>query len=139
MFSQAQGDVVVREPRRQGRTIIKSMQLSSSGSNSNDQKFIEHSVIFSRIWSSERESKGRCAFCRKQVSDINLSSSLSSLQINLWIKFYSLTMYFISRAWAVTKFVVSGGRFVLMGKYGCLIIQISIKYSKAEDCYRKII
>lgn len=37
----------------------------------------------------------------------------------------------------MTKFVVSGGRFVLMGKYGCLRIQISINYNKAEDCYRK--
>ncbi|KAH6774114.1 pleckstrin homology domain-containing protein [Perilla frutescens var. frutescens] len=62
----AWSEVDAREPHRQRRAIIKSMQISSSSSTSYDQKFVEHSINFSRIWSSERESKGRCAFCRKQ-------------------------------------------------------------------------
>ncbi|KAL8529518.1 hypothetical protein ACS0TY_006808 [Phlomoides rotata] len=75
--SSARSEVEVREPYRQHRrAIIRSTELSS-GSVSNDPRFVEHSVNFSRIWSSEHEPKGRCTLCRKQ--------SLSSDQIcSIW-------------------------------------------------------
>ncbi|XP_042024109.1 uncharacterized protein LOC121771392 [Salvia splendens] len=69
--SQRQGysgrrEVGAREHHKKNIAIIKSLRLSSLGSTSSEQKFVEHSVNFSRIWSSEREPKGRCTFCRKQ-------------------------------------------------------------------------
>lgn len=52
------------------KAIIKSRDLSSSSSSvSDDRKFVKHSINFSKIWSSERESKGRCTLCKKQVSE----------------------------------------------------------------------
>lgn len=71
--SQRQGgrrEVGAREHHKKNIAVIKSLQLSSLGSTSSEQKFVEHSVNFSRIWSSEREPKGRCTFCRKQVSAV---------------------------------------------------------------------
>ncbi|KAL8053513.1 hypothetical protein ABFS82_05G077000 [Erythranthe guttata] len=61
--------VDARESHKLHRAIITSTEISSSGSVSNERRFIEHSVIFSKIWSSERESKGRCTLCRKQSLD----------------------------------------------------------------------
>ncbi|KAL3619418.1 hypothetical protein CASFOL_036988 [Castilleja foliolosa] len=52
--------------KQQHGAIITSRKISYSGSVSNEQRFVEHSINFSRIWSSERESKGRCTMCRKQ-------------------------------------------------------------------------
>ncbi|CAH8391411.1 unnamed protein product [Eruca vesicaria subsp. sativa] len=52
------------------KAIIKSRELSSSSSSvSDNRKFVKHSINFSKIWSSERESKGRCTLCKKQVSE----------------------------------------------------------------------
>ncbi|XVE65214.1 hypothetical protein DITRI_Ditri07aG0162900 [Diplodiscus trichospermus] len=51
------------------KSIIKSGELSSSSSASDRTKFVKHSINFLKIWSSEREVKGRCALCRKQVAD----------------------------------------------------------------------
>ncbi|KAK6146409.1 hypothetical protein DH2020_020278 [Rehmannia glutinosa] len=62
-------EIDVRESHKQHRAIITSTDISSSGFVSNEQRFVEHSINFSRIWSSERESKGRCALCRKQSLD----------------------------------------------------------------------
>ncbi|KAI3453469.1 hypothetical protein Pfo_010132 [Paulownia fortunei] len=62
-------EVHVRESHKQHRAIITTTKISSSGSVSNEQRFVEHSINFSRIWSSEQESKGRCALCRKQSLD----------------------------------------------------------------------
>ncbi|KAK6251014.1 hypothetical protein SCA6_005019 [Theobroma cacao] len=50
------------------KSIIKSGEPSSS-SASDETKFVKHSINFLKIWSSERELKGRCALCRKQVAD----------------------------------------------------------------------
>ncbi|GMJ12445.1 hypothetical protein like AT4G17140 [Hibiscus trionum] len=58
-----------KAPHTLKKSIIKSGDLSSSSSASDGTKFIEHSVNFLKIWSSEREVKGRCALCRKQVAD----------------------------------------------------------------------
>ncbi|KAJ8763967.1 hypothetical protein K2173_003749 [Erythroxylum novogranatense] len=49
------------------KTIISSRKLFSLGSTSDEQRFVKHSVNFSKVWSSEQESKGRCKLCRKQV------------------------------------------------------------------------
>lgn len=51
------------------KAIIKSRELSSSSSVSDDKKLVKHSINFSKIWSSERESKGRCSLCKKQDSE----------------------------------------------------------------------
>ncbi|CAN8324888.1 unnamed protein product [Cochlearia groenlandica] len=51
------------------KAIVKSRELSSSSSVSDDRKRVKHSINFSKIWSSERESKGRCSLCKKQVSE----------------------------------------------------------------------
>ncbi|KAL0372966.1 UNVERIFIED_CONTAM: putative vacuolar protein sorting-associated protein 13D [Sesamum calycinum] len=62
-------EVDVTESHKQHRAIITSTTISSSGSVSNEQKLVEHSINFARIWSSDRESKGRCTLCRKQSLD----------------------------------------------------------------------
>uniref|UniRef100_A0A1J3IIE4 Putative vacuolar protein sorting-associated protein 13A n=1 Tax=Noccaea caerulescens TaxID=107243 RepID=A0A1J3IIE4_NOCCA len=51
------------------KAIIQSRELSSSSSVSDDRKLVKHSINFSKIWSSERETKGRCTLCKKQVSE----------------------------------------------------------------------
>ncbi|XP_019086561.1 PREDICTED: uncharacterized protein LOC104718635 [Camelina sativa] len=51
------------------KAIVKSRELSSSSSVSDDRKLVKHSINFSKIWSSERESKGRCSLCKKQDSE----------------------------------------------------------------------
>ncbi|XP_052881690.1 uncharacterized protein LOC108482794 [Gossypium arboreum] len=51
------------------KSIIKSRELSSSSSALEETKFVRHSVNFMKIWSSERELKGRCSLCRKKASD----------------------------------------------------------------------
>ncbi|OMP08179.1 Vacuolar protein sorting-associated protein 62 [Corchorus olitorius] len=58
-----------KAPNAPKKSIIESRELSSSSSASKGTKFVEHSIIFTKIWSSERELKGRCALCRKQVAD----------------------------------------------------------------------
>ncbi|KAL0296338.1 UNVERIFIED_CONTAM: putative vacuolar protein sorting-associated protein 13A [Sesamum radiatum] len=50
-------EVDVTESHKQHRAIITSTTISSSGSVSNEQKLVEHSINFARIWSSDRESK----------------------------------------------------------------------------------
>lgn len=58
-----------KEQRPPNKAIIKSSELSSSSSASEERKFVKHSINFVKIWSSEREAKGRCSLCKKQVSD----------------------------------------------------------------------
>ncbi|XWS49634.1 hypothetical protein CRYUN_Cryun12cG0020000 [Craigia yunnanensis] len=58
-----------KAPQAPNKSIIKSRELSSSSSASDGTKFVKHSINFLKIWSSERELKGRCALCRKQVAD----------------------------------------------------------------------
>ncbi|EEF45057.1 vacuolar protein sorting-associated protein, putative [Ricinus communis] len=55
------------EPRIPSKAIIESRDLSSSSSTSAEEKFVKHGMNFLKIWSSERESKGRCKLCKNQV------------------------------------------------------------------------
>ncbi|XP_051144600.1 uncharacterized protein LOC127260739 isoform X2 [Andrographis paniculata] len=64
----SRNEVDLAESRKRHRPIITSGKYSSSSSTSGEQKFIEHSINFTRIWNSERESKGRCTLCQKQSS-----------------------------------------------------------------------
>ncbi|XP_031385571.1 uncharacterized protein LOC116199374 isoform X2 [Punica granatum] len=66
-WSEAEG----RESRASSKAIIKTRELSSSSSVSDERRFVKHSITFVKIWSSERETKGRCTLCRKQVSGEN--------------------------------------------------------------------
>ncbi|EPS62857.1 hypothetical protein M569_11929, partial [Genlisea aurea] len=52
--------------QRQPGTVIRSTEISTLGIVSDQRNFVQHCVNFSRIWSSERESKSRCTLCRKQ-------------------------------------------------------------------------
>ncbi|XP_059641926.1 uncharacterized protein LOC132283907 [Cornus florida] len=56
-----------RDPCNQIKAITKSRNLSSSSSVSDDGRFVKHTINFSKVWSSEQESKGRRALCRKQA------------------------------------------------------------------------
>ncbi|XP_058190168.1 uncharacterized protein LOC131307586 isoform X5 [Rhododendron vialii] len=50
----------------QNKARVKSRKLSSSSSLSDKRRFVKHSINFIKVWSSEQESRGRCALCRKQ-------------------------------------------------------------------------
>ncbi|GKU95669.1 hypothetical protein SLEP1_g9000 [Rubroshorea leprosula] len=58
-----------KESRPPNKAIIKSSELSSSSSSSEGRKFVEHSMNFLKIWTSERQLKSLCSLCRKQVSE----------------------------------------------------------------------
>ncbi|KAK4844286.1 hypothetical protein QYF36_018501 [Acer negundo] len=58
-----------REVRTRNKAIIKSREFSSFGSASDERKFVKHTINFLKIWTSEREAKGRCTLCRKQVAE----------------------------------------------------------------------
>lgn len=62
-WSEADG----RESRTSNKSIIKSSEFSSSRSASDERRFVRHAINFQKIWTSERELKGRCTLCRKQV------------------------------------------------------------------------
>ncbi|KAK2999891.1 hypothetical protein RJ639_022624 [Escallonia herrerae] len=57
-----------RELRNHSKAIIKSSDLSTSGSVSDTGRFLKHSINFLKVWSSEHESKSRCTLCKKQVN-----------------------------------------------------------------------
>ncbi|KAF7828516.1 Vacuolar protein sorting-associated protein 13C [Senna tora] len=63
-WSEADG----RESRVPNKAIISSRELLSHTTESEDRRFIKHSITFSKIWSSEQEYKSRCSLCRKQIS-----------------------------------------------------------------------
>ncbi|CAN4127752.1 unnamed protein product [Withania somnifera] len=58
-----------RDSFSQKKPIIESRELASWGSVSDRRKFVQHAITFSKVWSSERELKGRCTLCRKNVSE----------------------------------------------------------------------
>lgn len=58
-----------RDSFSQKKPIIESRGLASWGAISDRRKFVQHAVTFSKVWSSERELKGRCTLCRKNVSE----------------------------------------------------------------------
>ncbi|KAJ7944655.1 pleckstrin-likey (PH) domain-containing protein [Quillaja saponaria] len=64
-WSEADG----RELCTPNKAILNSRELSAHSSASDESRFVKHSINFSKIWSSEQESKGRCSLCRKQDSD----------------------------------------------------------------------
>ncbi|KAG9142715.1 hypothetical protein Leryth_005471 [Lithospermum erythrorhizon] len=65
----AWSEVNVRDPGTRHKAIIKSKQLSSSSSHSDEKKLVRHSINFSKIWSSEQQIKRRCTMCHKQASE----------------------------------------------------------------------
>ncbi|XP_015084887.1 uncharacterized protein LOC107028368 [Solanum pennellii] len=58
-----------RDSFSQKKPIIESRGLASWGAISDRRKFVQHAITFSKVWSSERELKGRCTLCRKNVSE----------------------------------------------------------------------
>ncbi|KAJ4951540.1 hypothetical protein NE237_028372 [Protea cynaroides] len=56
-----------RDFDNQIKVMIKPREFSSVGSVSDERKFIEHSINFQKIWSSEQESTKHCTMCRKKV------------------------------------------------------------------------
>lgn len=62
-------------PRMLLKSVIKSTELSLSGSASDDRKLVTHTMNFSKVWSSEQESKGRCTLCQKQVNHSTLENN----------------------------------------------------------------
>ncbi|CAI0538916.1 unnamed protein product [Linum tenue] len=65
-----------REPRNPNKSILKSRELYSASSSSDDLRFVKHTINFVKIWSSEQETRGRCKLCRKQVIE---DSSICSI------------------------------------------------------------
>ncbi|KAJ4846821.1 hypothetical protein Tsubulata_004613 [Turnera subulata] len=62
-WSEASG----RGSRSSNKAIIKLRDLSSLSSAVGEGRFVNHTINFRKIWSSEQEFKGRCKFCRKKV------------------------------------------------------------------------
>lgn len=55
-----------RELRRSNKSIVRSREFSSPRAASDERRFVQHSINFTKIWSSEQESKGRCTLCKKK-------------------------------------------------------------------------
>ncbi|GMH29787.1 hypothetical protein Nepgr_031630 [Nepenthes gracilis] len=66
-WSEADG----RDPRNQNKGIVMSRELSSSSSMSDSRRFVGHSMNFTKIWSSELESKSQRTLCQKKVMEDN--------------------------------------------------------------------
>ncbi|KAM5573225.1 hypothetical protein ABKV19_012985 [Rosa sericea] len=62
-WSEAEG----REKRTLNKAVTRQRELPSYSSASDGRRFVKHSINFSKIWSSEQESRGRCTLCKKQV------------------------------------------------------------------------
>ncbi|XP_060207492.1 uncharacterized protein LOC132635217 [Lycium barbarum] len=58
-----------RDSLSQKKPIIESRELASWGAVSDRRKFVQHAITFSKVWSSERELKGRCTLCRKNDTE----------------------------------------------------------------------
>ncbi|XP_068305501.1 uncharacterized protein [Pyrus communis] len=70
-WSEADG----REHRIQNKAITRLRELPSYNSALND-RFVKHNINFSKIWSSEQESRSRCMLCRKQVPEDDVICSI---------------------------------------------------------------
>ncbi|KAL3499805.1 hypothetical protein ACH5RR_038898 [Cinchona calisaya] len=57
------------DPRIHLKSVIKSTEIFLCGSASDDRKLVTHCMNFSKVWSSEQESKGRCTLCQKKASE----------------------------------------------------------------------
>lgn len=66
------------DPSTQNTARVKSRKFSSSSSLSDTRRFVKHSINFTKVWSSEQQSRGRCTLCQKQVTGVGLLSSFSS-------------------------------------------------------------
>ncbi|XP_047340404.1 uncharacterized protein LOC124943990 [Impatiens glandulifera] len=66
-WSDAEGRDLILHSRK--KPVLKSMKSSSSNRLSDEKRFVKHSINFSKVWSSELESKGRCTLCRKQEQE----------------------------------------------------------------------
>lgn len=64
-----QDETVGSHPRMRFKSVIRSTDLSLSGAASDDRKLVTHCMNFLKVWSSERETKGRCTLCKKQASE----------------------------------------------------------------------
>lgn len=65
-----------RELRRSNKSIVRSRELSSPSTSSDERRFVKHSINFTKIWSSEQESRGRCTLSKIKVLQLpQLSSS----------------------------------------------------------------
>ncbi|KNA21084.1 hypothetical protein SOVF_046540 [Spinacia oleracea] len=60
-----------KDLKNQTKVTVMSRETSSASSSSvsHETRFVEHSINFTKIWSSERESKGRCTLCRKKADE----------------------------------------------------------------------
>lgn len=56
-----------RNSRSQNKSILKSRDFLSPRSASDKGSFVEHIINFSKVWTSEKESKGRHTFSKKNV------------------------------------------------------------------------
>lgn len=69
--SSAWNEIDSKDTQKRKRGIITSTELSI-GSVSSEWRFVKHCINFTKVWSSEQESKGRCTLCRKQVIYLDL-------------------------------------------------------------------
>lgn len=92
-WSEADG----RDPRNsQPKAILKSRELSSSSSASDEKRFVKHSINFLKIWNSEQESKERCNLCRKQVHSsfsFFFYAYIIHVELHLWRKTSNLLLF----------------------------------------------
>ncbi|OVA12725.1 Pleckstrin homology domain [Macleaya cordata] len=65
-----------RDSQNQIKPMIKPREYFAVGVNSDDRRFIKHTINFQKIWSSEAESRGRCILSRKQVLETGGACSI---------------------------------------------------------------
>ncbi|KAH9610755.1 hypothetical protein KSS87_017343 [Heliosperma pusillum] len=58
-----------REMQTQNKALVMSRKLSSSSSVSDENRLVGHIINFTKIWSSELESRSRCTLCKKKASE----------------------------------------------------------------------
>ncbi|XP_074317635.1 uncharacterized protein LOC141653693 isoform X2 [Silene latifolia] len=58
-----------REMQAQNKALVMSRKISSSSSSSDERRFVGHIINFTKIWSSELESRSRCTLCKKKASE----------------------------------------------------------------------
>lgn len=65
-----------RELRRSNKSIVRSRELSSPSNSSDERRFVKHSINFTKIWSSEQESRGRCTLSKRKVLEDDAMCSI---------------------------------------------------------------
>ncbi|XP_047340944.1 uncharacterized protein LOC124944671 [Impatiens glandulifera] len=51
------------------KPMLKSRKMSSSSPLPDERRFVKRSINFSKVWSSELDSKGRCTLCKKKAQE----------------------------------------------------------------------